>query len=1037
MRSRPDRSISLLVSIALTVAIVAPSGVASASSASGTGRFTASRRAAVASGDTEHKGSRFPVKARTFGTSGAPTPSVADAGLPGAAADTTILVDPLAPSIPGELVVALDSVVFAASSERALEARGATVEKLKGDSAALLVKTPVGVSDPVFTEVAEDAPGVAWVQPNYIYRATYTPSDPLYGSGSSGQWGLRRIGAPAAWDVTRGDARVVVAVVDTGVDYTHPDLASQVDTANDWDFINGDSNAMDDHGHGTHVSGIIAATMDNGVGGVGVAPQVRILPVKVLDSKGSGDTFGVSAGIRYAADNGARIINLSLAGPSDASMGSAVAYAQSRGCVVIAAAGNDGSSGGASYPARYSGVIGVGATTSTDAHASFSNWGTGVDIAAPGVNILSTLPTALYPSGYGSWSGTSMATPFVAGVAALVMSANATTNPDVVIPRLLSTAQDLGYPDYFGNGLVRADLAVEGPVTDPDSEIPGVPLVSSPVTGTLDWVSDRDDVYSIYLSTGQTLEASMTGSPYPGTDFDLALYPPDAAGLEDTASIVAGSWSPGSAEHFAYTAPVGGEYYLDVSAFRGAGSYTLRWKRGGVSDDNIPGIALPASPVNGTLDQSGDEFDVYHVDLIAGEQLSVEMAGPPTADYDLWLFAPGSTSIYTDAPLATRESTAAVETMRYVAKTSGIYYLAVRAWEGSGPYQMDWVVDPYSPDDNIPGVAIPPSSFEATVGGLADDDDVYKVFLQAGQSLAVTVTTEPQPGPDPYPWLFLYPPTATDVELDAGSTLEGYSADGFGLNYFSHVATSTGYFYVDLYSLGDPVGYTLEWRRSTNADNNIPGAPAPASPVDGELGVSTDTDDVYRIHAHAGQWISASMDAWPAEGTTTTDFDLYLYPPGSTSTTSTPLAVSDGGVYPKSFALKAPTSGDYYLQAHAFAGEGTYSLSWFVRSFATVYKPVAPSKVTHSHHFTVYGYVAPRHTRDTYLVWLKFYKRDSHGVYVFHNSVRARRYYYSSTKTKYKASVSLPHKGAWRVRAMHRDRGLPDVYSVYDYITVR
>lgn len=1031
MRSRPDRSISLLVSIALTVAIVAPSGVASASSTSGTGRFTASRRAAVASGDTGHKGSRFPVKARTFGTSGASAPSVAGVGLLGAAADTTILVDPLAPSIPGELVVALDSVVFAASSERALEARGATVERLKGDSAALLVKTPVGVSDPVFTEVAEDAPGVAWVQPNYIYRATYTPGDPKY----SQQWGLRRTGAPAAWDVTRGDAGVVVAVVDTGVDYTHPDLASQVDTANDWDFINGDSNAMDDHGHGTHVSGIIAATMDNGVGGVGVAPQVRILPVKVLDSKGSGDTFGVSAGIRYAADNGARIINLSLAGPSDASMRSAVAYAQGQGCVVVAAAGNDDSSEGASYPARYTDVVGVGATTSGNAHASFSNYGTGVDVSAPGVNILSTLPIAIEPSGYASWNGTSMATPFVSGVAALVMSVDPGMSAGAVIQRVLSTAQDLGDPGFdqvFGYGLVRADLAVEGLETDPDDQIPGAELVSSPATGTLDAATDRHDVYNIYLSAGQTLEASMTGSP--GTDFDLALYPPDAAGLEDTASIVAGSWSQGSAEHFAYTAPVGGEYSLDVSAWSGTGSYTLGWKRGGVSDDNIPGVALPPTPVNGTLNKSTDEYDVYHLDLTAGEQLSVEMADPPTADYDLLLFGPEATSIL-DEPIASRESTQPVEIMRYVAKTSGTYYLAVYDFRGSGPYQLDWVVDPYSPDDNIPGIAMPPSSFEATVGGLADDDDVYKVFLQAGQSLDVTVTTEPQPDPY-YPYLFLYPPTATDVEMDADSTLEGWYASD-GVNYFSHVATSTGYFYVDLYSLGDPVGYTVEWSTSSRADDNLPGVPASLSPVHGGLGVSTDTDDVYRIHAHAGQWISASLTGSPSAPATTTDFDLYLYPPGSTSTTSTPLAVSDGGVYPKSFALKAPTSGDYYLQAHAFAGEGTYSLAWSVRSFATVYKPVALSRVTHGYHFTVYGYVAPRHARGTYLVWLKFYKRDSHGVYVFHNSVRARRYYYSSTKTKYKASVSLPHKGAWRVRAMHSDSDLPDVYSVYDYITVR
>jgi thermitase len=1036
MCARPDRLLSILVSVALGAAIVVPPG---AVSAVGSTRLPATRRASVATSAAKQKVPRI-RGTKASAAQSAPSLPVTDAGVSDAV-DTTIVIDPLAPSVPGELVVALDSVLVAASTERALEARGARVEQMEGDFANLLVKTPRGVSDPVFARIAQESPGVAGVQPNYIYRATYTPSDPSFYV----QWGLRSIVATAAWDVTKGTGTALVAVVDTGVDYTHPDLAARVDTSTDWDFINGDADAMDDMGHGTHVSGIVAATMDNAEGGVGVAPESRILPVKVLDAKGSGTTIGVSAGIRYAADNGARIINLSLAGPSDTSMRNAVAYAQSKGCVVVAAAGNEGSSAGASYPARYPGVVGVSATDPDDSLASFSNYGPGVDIAAPGVNIYSTLPKALYPLGYASWNGTSMATPFVSGVAALVMSVNPTMGADAVMQRLLSTAQDIGDVRYFGEGLVRADLAVAGVATDPDDSLPGVPIPSSPATGTLDVATDMDDVYSIYLGEGQTIEASMTATPTgdaTSTDFDLFLYPPGAHGLEDTASIVAGSYRADYPEHFAYTAPANGVYSLDVFAYSGAGSYELRWKRGGVSDDNIPGVPLPASPVNGALNKSTDEADVYRVELAAGEQLSVQMTGPaPPTDYDLYLFGPGSTSIYTDTPVATRESSASAETMRYVARSSGTYYLVAYSFEGSGPYRLDWVVDPYRPDDNIPGIPLPPSQVTSTVGGLADDDDVYKVFLQAGQTLDVTVTTDPPPGPDYYPWLFLYSPSATDVEVDVDQILEGwYSLDG--VNGFSHEATSTGYYYVDLYSLGDPVPYAIEWGTTSRPDDNIPGVPAPASPISGTLAVNSednaDTDDVYRIHAHAGQLLSASLSPSGSFISTDTDFDLYLYPPNSTNTTNAPLARSDGAVYPKSFALKAPTSGDYYLQAHAFAGGGMYSLSYSIKSFATLYKPVAPSTVSRNHHFTVYGYVAPRHT-ISHLVTLRFYLRDSHGVYHWHNSVTAHRYthYYSSTKSKYSASVSLPHRGAWRVRAVHTDSGMPEAYSVYDYITVR
>ena len=1019
MRARTVGFVSLTTAIALACALVVPSSLASAdvsSVAPGAPGRAALKAPAVVASAVKKQSSPVPAKAKASGVGPSSLRSVIDSSVTYSAAQAPAVIDPLAPSVPGELVVVLHSGIVAPSTERALEARGGTVEHVRGNGALLLVTAPGGVSDPVFTQFAKDSAGVAWVQPNYIYRKT--SADPLF----SLQWGLTKIGAPQAWTVTRGKETVVVAVVDTGVDYTHPDLVGRVDTANDYDFVNGDSDAMDDNGHGTHVSGIIAATADNNIGGAGVAPECKILPVKVLDSKGSGDTIGVAAGIRYAADAGAKIINLSLAGPSDATMGDAVAYAQGKGCIVVAAAGNDGSSAGASYPARYANVVGVGATDSSNAHATFSNYGPGVDIAAPGVNVLSTV----LGGGYASWSGTSMASPFVSAVAALVWSLDPSTPASETIARVLGTAAPLNTLGV--GGLVRADLAVAPPGSSADDQIPGVALTASPVTGALARDTDPNDVYSVYLGQGQTLDAALTMPS--GADFDLLLYGPDAADLEATGSVVTSDLLDSNPARISYTAPATGWYYLDASARIGAGPYALTWTRTGVSDDNLPGIALPASPVHGTLDQSGDLADIYQIDLQAGQQLSVYMAGPTSADFDLWLFGPGSTSIDVDAPIVKRESAYSDELLRYAATAPGTYSVMVYAYRGSGAYSLDWSVDPFSPDDDIPGVPLPKSTVTSEVGGLSDTDDVYKVYLQAGQTIDCTLTVLGEV--DPPPMLYLFDPTQT---TDVFDTSVAEATTYYNPKSLEYVAESTGYYYVDVYSGGDPTFYQLDWSATQARDDNIPGVDGPSARIFGELGVTTDTDDVYRLHAHAGEWISASLTGSPTEST---DFDLYLYGREATDTRrAMPVAKADGSLYPKTVGYRAPATGDCYLQAHAFAGEGTYQLTWSAKPFATVSTPIAPYGVSRGHAFTVYGYVAPHHTSGTYLVTLKFYLKDSHGAWVYHHSVRARRYAYSRTRTRYRAITSLPHAGQWRVRAMHEDATHAASYSGYHYITVR
>ncbi|MNS20151.1 Thermophilic serine proteinase precursor [compost metagenome] len=272
------------------------------------------------------------------------------------------------------------------------------------------------------------------------------------------QWSLSKINAAGAWAVTKGDAKTVVAVVDTGVDYNHPDLAGRV--IKGYDFANKDEDPMDGQGHGTHCAGIVAAGLDNGVGVAGVAPGVSILAVKVLSDAGSGSTDDVCAGIVYAADHGASVISLSLGGSGgQQAKQAAVDYALSKGAVVVAAMGNNGKEMQV-YPGGSKGVIGVGATTAEDTRATFSNFGDWISVGAPGHKILSSVPGG----GYQAFSGTSMATPAVAGLAALIRSQYPTLSAKEVQARIEGSAVDLGTPGFdkeFGHGRIDAAAAVK------------------------------------------------------------------------------------------------------------------------------------------------------------------------------------------------------------------------------------------------------------------------------------------------------------------------------------------------------------------------------------------------------------------------------------------------------------------------------------------------------------------------------------------------------------------------------------------------
>ena len=289
---------------------------------------------------------------------------------------------------------------------------------------------------------------VVYAEPNHIYHVQSTPNNLYYGN----QYGPHKVQADLAWDIWNPSATIVIAIVDTGIDNTHPALTNKIyrdalGIVGYNAFTGLRDNASDDYGHGTHCAGIAAAQINNGIGVAGLAgwngqasqsdtTYTKLMPVKVLDGTGSGSDVSVANGILWAANNGARVISLSLGGSSSSTtLSNAVSYAWTKGCVIVAAAGNSGVST-LSYPGAYPNVISVAATDSNDQLAGFSNYGSWVKVAAPGVSIYSTVPT--YAAGgnfglnYNYLSGTSMATPHVAGEAALILAQNpALTNSQV------------------------------------------------------------------------------------------------------------------------------------------------------------------------------------------------------------------------------------------------------------------------------------------------------------------------------------------------------------------------------------------------------------------------------------------------------------------------------------------------------------------------------------------------------------------------------------------------------------------------------
>ena len=365
-----------------------------------------------------------------------------------------------------KIVIFDQTVMNGTAQDEILQRTGAVkVKSLPIANAAVVLAAPANEN------ALKGTPGVLRVEEDAIAHTLAKPG------GSGGKpaptppaetlpWGVDKIDADLVWDADRNlvldsgaiaGAGVTVAVVDTGIDLTHPDLAANI--AGGYNAIDPAKSANDDNGHGSHVAGTIAG-VDNTVGVLGVAPRASLLAVKVLDRRGSGYYSDIIEGIQWSVNNGAQVINMSLGGTYDSSaLHSAVTAAVNAGVVVVAAAGNSGPGDNTvNYPAKYAEVIAVSATTSSNTLASFSSRGTEVELAAPGSSIYSTYKGG----GYQTLSGTSMASPHVAGAAALVI-ASGVSGVDNVRARLRTTATDLGAAgkdNLYGYGLVNAKNAM-------------------------------------------------------------------------------------------------------------------------------------------------------------------------------------------------------------------------------------------------------------------------------------------------------------------------------------------------------------------------------------------------------------------------------------------------------------------------------------------------------------------------------------------------------------------------------------------------
>jgi len=854
-------------------------------------------------------------------------------------------------SVPNEVIVKFKQNTDAKTSRDKY-----SLQKVKNFSSTggELLKTPQGVSvDTVINALKADNT-VEYAQPNYKYYKSDIPNDPKFGD----MWGLQNTGqsilnvpgmsgidinAPGAWDVTKGKNTVIVADIDTGDDISHPDLKEQIwtnpgeipgngidddhngfiDDVNGWDFYHGDKTLFDpgdinpddnspSDSHGTHTAGTIAAAMNNSVGVVGIAPNVKVMPVKFLGPDGGTTAMAISA-IEYAASNGAKIANNSWGGGSyDQALEDAITASK---MLFVAAAGNDGNNNDINpvYPASYdcSNILSVAAVDNSGNLASFSNYGANsVDVAAPGVSVLSTIPNG----GYAYYSGTSMATPHVTGTAALLYSLYPDMTPEEAIQIIKNTGTPLTslQGNVASGRLVNAANAVNAKSGTLDDDVPGVSFTDAIARDTVDATSDKDDVHNVWLNKGETLTTSLSGDS--GTDFDLYLFAPNSLSVNSSDGMVGHSENPGtSTESIQYTAPTAGYYYIDVYAYSGSGAYTLTAGNiAGTYEDTHSALLFKgawntlsnSTYSGGTVKQLNSTGDVEFTFI--GSQIewkafrddtqgtaNVYIDGSLIKAVPLYSAVPAPSETVFQAPLQFCKHTIKVEwaglrdpVARKNSTNINVDSFVVSAPADTTPPSVPTLNEVYFDSSNW----APHLSWTAV-----PDTDVsgYNVYRAEGSS--GFVLADPQP----------IKPQATVSYVDY-NTVPGHT--------YQYSISSVDY-------SGNESAHSQP--KTFVHDDDMPGLPMTGTSASGTLNQDTDKYDVWSVHLDAGQTYAFSFN-----GDTGTDFDYSLFPRNSTSiANSSPLRYPGEATSEEYFSYPVTTSGTYYVVTHTYSGSGAYNFN--------------------------------------------------------------------------------------------------------------
>jgi thermitase len=446
---------------------------------------------------------------------------LASLGAPGslsrkATASRTDSVEPADQFVAGRVLVKFRSEVLPDQTGQVIAALGARDANEIPHIGVHVLELPYQANEMAFVHAFQERPEVEFAELDRLLPVQQMiPNDPYYSNPNA--WHLQKISAPDGWAINTGSSEIIIAILDTGVDGTHPDLAANM--APGWNIYNNNADTSDVMGHGTLVAGTAAASSNNGIGVASVAWGCRIMPVRIADSSGFASVSDVASGLTWAADHGARVANISFNATGYSTVSSAAKYFQNKGGIVTVAAGNDGTS---VQTADDPYMLTVGATDSSDALFSWSNSGNDLDVVAPG-HVVTTGMGGVYAAA----DGTSFAAPIVAGEAALVLSANPGLTPSQVQSIIKQSADDLGVTGWdptYGYGrinLFRALSMTSGSGGNADTTPPGIvitsPADSSTVAGMVSVsvsTTDNVGVVKVELYVDGALYGTSVNSPF-------------------------------------------------------------------------------------------------------------------------------------------------------------------------------------------------------------------------------------------------------------------------------------------------------------------------------------------------------------------------------------------------------------------------------------------------------------------------------------------------------------------------------------------